>query len=161
MMTTALSLKIVVVASPAGQPVVLLKGSQDSLLDVANANININAVLYMKMNATSRVEGSSKGLSKGAVAGTSAMWWKAGSTLCLPVLPLPLFTIERDRGQDDVRQRFLMAAVKLTDSAAGIVVGSCCCVTVVIVLAFVVRRRRRRRQSEELSTVEAKVIWLV
>ncbi|KAI3434591.1 hypothetical protein D9Q98_002660 [Chlorella vulgaris] len=76
----------------AGQPVVLLKGSQDSLLDVANANININAVLYMKMNATSRVEGSSKGLSKGAVAGIVV-----GSCCCVTVVIVLAFVVRRRR----------------------------------------------------------------
>lgn len=60
----------------AGRPVVLLKGGPGTgPLDLADANINLNAVLYRKRAAAGAAVGSGGGLSAGAIAGEC--WWVA------------------------------------------------------------------------------------
>ena len=58
-----------------GKPVVLLKGGQDVTLDITDANINLNAVLYKKMAL--HLEGAG-GLTAGAIAGL----WGGVADLC-------------------------------------------------------------------------------
>lgn len=54
----------------AGRPVVLLKGGPGvGPLDVADANINLNAVLYRKKVAAGAAAGGGSSLSAGAIAG--------------------------------------------------------------------------------------------
>ncbi|PRW57781.1 serine threonine- kinase [Chlorella sorokiniana] len=67
----------------AGRPVVLLKGGPGAgPMDIADANINLNAVLYRKKAAAGTAAGSSGGgLSAGAVAGIAVAAASAQSLL--------------------------------------------------------------------------------
>lgn len=72
---------------PAGQPVVLFKGSSAEELDVADANINLNAVLYRKRAVP--VDGG-RSLSGGAIAGgpcgnAGGPGWRLSAAAVVPV----------------------------------------------------------------------------
>lgn len=96
----------------AGRPVVLLKGGPGTgPLDLADANINLNAVLYRKRAAAGAAVGSGGGLSTGAIAGIAV-----GATCAALALAVTAGLCVRRRRQQQHAQRKHDAAAQAAAS---------------------------------------------
>ncbi|KAL4457658.1 hypothetical protein ABPG75_012523 [Micractinium tetrahymenae] len=95
----------------AGQPVVLLKGSNEVFLDIADANVNLNAVLYKKRAIL--VDGRG-GLSGGAIAGIAV-----GAAAGVALLGLVAYLLVQRQRRQRLRQSVAAALPPGSGSSKG------------------------------------------